>query len=146
MFCNLNHRNRDPHLLSSLIDLLHVLWFTNLGQKEKQVDEVQSSAEEKPKNLIKCLPLPLINEFLCVALEFTKYLRYTSKNAILVRSGLQVRSGLHLFSISTVIIFSNTLTINNFRYWMKIISYKNYNQISVTAVINKGASNIVNHK
>uniref|UniRef100_A0A3P8W600 URB1 ribosome biogenesis homolog n=1 Tax=Cynoglossus semilaevis TaxID=244447 RepID=A0A3P8W600_CYNSE len=76
---------RDPHLLSSLIDLLHVLWFTNLGQKEKQVDEVQSSAEEKPKNLIKCLPLPLINEFLCVALEFTKYLRLGLKAASLSR-------------------------------------------------------------
>ncbi|XP_058490255.1 nucleolar pre-ribosomal-associated protein 1 [Solea solea] len=74
-------RNRDPHLLSAVIDLLHALWFTNLGQKEKQVDAAKTSAEEKPQNTAKCLPLPLINEFLCVALTVSKHLRLGVKAA-----------------------------------------------------------------
>uniref|UniRef100_A0A8C2ZSQ5 URB1 ribosome biogenesis homolog n=1 Tax=Cyclopterus lumpus TaxID=8103 RepID=A0A8C2ZSQ5_CYCLU len=62
-------RNLDQQLLSAIIDLLHVLWFTNLGQKETPVDEAKttSSTEEKPRSSVKCLPLPLISEFLCVA-------------------------------------------------------------------------------
>ncbi|XP_010783400.1 nucleolar pre-ribosomal-associated protein 1-like [Notothenia coriiceps] len=70
-------KNLDQQLLGAIIDLLHVLWFTNLGQKEKQVDEAKtsSSTEEKPKSSVKCLPLPLITEFLSVALTISRHLR-----------------------------------------------------------------------
>uniref|UniRef100_A0A8C4IDY3 Nucleolar pre-ribosomal-associated protein 1 n=1 Tax=Dicentrarchus labrax TaxID=13489 RepID=A0A8C4IDY3_DICLA len=67
-------RNLDQQLLSAIINLLHALWFTNLGQKEKQVDRAKasSSTEEKPQGSVKCLPLALISEFLCVALTITQ--------------------------------------------------------------------------
>lgn len=70
-------RNLDQQLLSAIIDLLHVLWFTNLGQKETPVDgaKTTSSTEEKPQRSGKCLPLPLINEFLCVATTICRHLR-----------------------------------------------------------------------
>uniref|UniRef100_A0A4W6E3K8 URB1 ribosome biogenesis homolog n=1 Tax=Lates calcarifer TaxID=8187 RepID=A0A4W6E3K8_LATCA len=69
-------RNRDQQLLSAIIDLLHVLWFTNLGQKEKQADGVKTSSptEEKPQRSVKCLPLPLISDFLCVASSISRQL------------------------------------------------------------------------
>ncbi|KAM4627721.1 nucleolar pre-ribosomal-associated protein 1 [Polymixia lowei] len=74
-------RHLDQHLLSGVIDLLHVLWFTNLGDKEKQMDgaTTSSSGEEKPQSSVKCLPLPLINEFLCVASSIIKHLRLCMK-------------------------------------------------------------------
>ncbi|XP_040902942.1 nucleolar pre-ribosomal-associated protein 1 [Toxotes jaculatrix] len=76
-------KNRDQRLLSAIIDLLHVLWFTNLGQKEKQVDgaKTSSSAEEKPEKSVKYLPLPLISEFLCVASTISRHLRLGLKAA-----------------------------------------------------------------
>ncbi|KAL3057633.1 hypothetical protein OYC64_007984 [Pagothenia borchgrevinki] len=76
-------KNLDQQLLGAIIDLLHVLWFTNLGQKEKQVDEAKtsSSTEEKPKSSVKCLPLPLITEFLSVALTISRHLRSRVKAA-----------------------------------------------------------------
>ncbi|KAF7653300.1 hypothetical protein LDENG_00084810 [Lucifuga dentata] len=64
-------RHLDQHLLGAIIDLLHVLWFTNLGQKEKQEDETKT-----PQVPVKCLPLPLINEFLCVASSIIRHLRF----------------------------------------------------------------------
>lgn len=64
-------RNLDQQLLGSIIELLHVLWFTILEQKEKQVD--------KPHSPVKCLPLPLIGEFLCVALTISRHLRSGSR-------------------------------------------------------------------
>uniref|UniRef100_A0A3Q4G050 URB1 ribosome biogenesis homolog n=1 Tax=Neolamprologus brichardi TaxID=32507 RepID=A0A3Q4G050_NEOBR len=69
-------RNLDWQLLCAIIDLFHVLWFTALGQKEKQVDEAKTSlsAEEKPQSFVKCLPPPLISEFLCVASTITRHL------------------------------------------------------------------------
>ncbi|XP_041796305.1 nucleolar pre-ribosomal-associated protein 1 isoform X2 [Chelmon rostratus] len=84
----LEKRNLDQQLLSAIIDLLHVLWFTNLGQKEKQVDRAQtssSSTEEKPQSSMKCLPLPLISEFLCVATTVSRHLRLCVKAAQLSR-------------------------------------------------------------
>ncbi|TKS80797.1 Nucleolar pre-ribosomal-associated protein 1 URB1 ribosome biogenesis 1 -like protein [Collichthys lucidus] len=70
---------------AAIIDLLHVLWFTNLGQKEKQLDEAKisssSSAEEKPQSSVKCLPLPLISDFLCVATAISRHLRLRVKAA-----------------------------------------------------------------
>lgn len=63
-------RNRDQQLLIAIIDLLHTLWFTNLGQKEKRMD-----GEEKAQSSVKCLPLPLISDFLCVALTISRHLR-----------------------------------------------------------------------
>lgn len=76
-------RNLDQQLLSAIIDLLHVLWFTNLGQKEKEVDGAKnsSSAEEKSQSSVKCLPLPLISEFLSVALTISRHLRLHVKAA-----------------------------------------------------------------
>ncbi|KAF3847470.1 hypothetical protein F7725_020498 [Dissostichus mawsoni] len=76
-------KNLDQQLLGAIVDLLHVLWFTNLGQKEKQVDEAKtsSSTEEKPKSSVKCLPLPLITEFLSVALTISRHLRSRVKAA-----------------------------------------------------------------
>ncbi|KAM8903347.1 nucleolar pre-ribosomal-associated protein 1 [Spinachia spinachia] len=76
-------RNLDQQLLSSIINLLHVLWFTNLGQKESTVDEAtpSSSMEEKPQSSGKCLPLPLICEFLCVASTISSHLRLRVKAA-----------------------------------------------------------------
>lgn len=70
-------RNLDQQLLSAIIDLLHVLWFTNLGQKEKQEDgaKTSSSTAEKAQSSVKCLPLPLIGEFLCVASTISRHLR-----------------------------------------------------------------------
>ncbi|KAM6988691.1 nucleolar pre-ribosomal-associated protein 1 isoform 2-T2 [Tautogolabrus adspersus] len=74
-------RNLNQQLLAAIIDLLHVLWFTNLGQKEKQVDggETFSSSEKKPQRSAKCLPLPLISEFLCVASSVSRHLRLRVK-------------------------------------------------------------------
>ncbi|GLD53499.1 nucleolar pre-ribosomal-associated protein 1 [Lates japonicus] len=76
-------RNRDQQLLSAIIDLLHVLWFTNLGQKEKQADGVKTSSptEEKPQRSVKCLPLPLISDFLYVASSISRQLRLGLKAA-----------------------------------------------------------------
>ncbi|KAM9358652.1 nucleolar pre-ribosomal-associated protein 1 [Symphorus nematophorus] len=74
-------RNLDQQLLSAIIDLLHVLWFTNLGEKEKKVDgaSTSSSTEEKTQTSVKCLPLPLISEFLCVASTISRHLRLCVK-------------------------------------------------------------------
>nr|XP_046245595.1 nucleolar pre-ribosomal-associated protein 1 [Scatophagus argus] len=72
-------RNLDQQLLSAIIDLLHVLWFTNLGQKETQVDGASSSTEKEPQSSVKCLPLPLISEFLCVTLTISRHLRLCVK-------------------------------------------------------------------
>ncbi|XP_051934296.1 nucleolar pre-ribosomal-associated protein 1 [Hippocampus zosterae] len=65
-------RNLEQHLLASIIELLHVLWSTNLGKKETATEE---------RGTAKCLPLPLINEFLCVALAITRRLRLGVKAA-----------------------------------------------------------------
>uniref|UniRef100_A0A671SMZ7 Nucleolar pre-ribosomal-associated protein 1 C-terminal domain-containing protein n=1 Tax=Sinocyclocheilus anshuiensis TaxID=1608454 RepID=A0A671SMZ7_9TELE len=53
----------DSKLLSSVIELLHALWFTNLGNKESK-PEANSTTSERPQTSGKCLPLPIINEFL----------------------------------------------------------------------------------
>uniref|UniRef100_A0A668T7V7 URB1 ribosome biogenesis homolog n=1 Tax=Oreochromis aureus TaxID=47969 RepID=A0A668T7V7_OREAU len=76
-------RNLDWQLLCAIIDLFHVLWFTALGQKAKQVDEAKTSlsADEKPQSFVKCLPLPLISEFLCVASTIMRHLRLGLKAA-----------------------------------------------------------------
>ncbi|KAM9801478.1 nucleolar pre-ribosomal-associated protein 1 [Neosynchiropus ocellatus] len=67
-------RSPGPQLLGSLVDLTHVLWFTVLGKKETQVD-----ADEK----VKCLRLPVINEFLCLLLALSRHLRSGPKAALL---------------------------------------------------------------
>lgn len=71
-------RNLDQQLLGAVIDLLHALWFTNLGQREAQQVEgakATSSTVEKGQSSVKCLPLPLIGEYLCVASTIGKHLR-----------------------------------------------------------------------
>lgn len=67
----------DPRLLSAIVDLAHTLWFTNLGQKESRAEQISSAAEDKdkPQPAVKCLPLPLINEFLCLLLGVIKHLK-----------------------------------------------------------------------
>ncbi|KAM6946090.1 nucleolar pre-ribosomal-associated protein 1 [Aplochiton taeniatus] len=85
-------RHLDQRLLSAVIDLLHVLWFSNLGQKENPVTDTTTSSsssdpttEDKPKSVVKCLPLPLINEFLCVTSNLIRHLRVGVKSAQLNR-------------------------------------------------------------
>uniref|UniRef100_A0A665V070 URB1 ribosome biogenesis homolog n=1 Tax=Echeneis naucrates TaxID=173247 RepID=A0A665V070_ECHNA len=70
-------------IIHNVFNLLHLLWFTNLGQKEKRVDgaEMASTTEEKPQSSVKCLPLPLISEFMCVASTMSKNLRLGLKAA-----------------------------------------------------------------
>uniref|UniRef100_A0A3P9IBI6 URB1 ribosome biogenesis homolog n=1 Tax=Oryzias latipes TaxID=8090 RepID=A0A3P9IBI6_ORYLA len=64
-------KNLTQQLLCSVVDLLCVLWFTNLGEKEKKADGAGASSPsgEKPQGAVKYLPLPFINEFLCAASE-----------------------------------------------------------------------------
>uniref|UniRef100_A0A667XRF8 URB1 ribosome biogenesis homolog n=1 Tax=Myripristis murdjan TaxID=586833 RepID=A0A667XRF8_9TELE len=73
---------RRSILLGAVIDLLHVLWFANLGQREKHVDGTSSSSskEDKPQSF-KCVPLPLVNEFLCVTSSIMRHLRLGVKAA-----------------------------------------------------------------
>nr|XP_020468810.1 nucleolar pre-ribosomal-associated protein 1 isoform X2 [Monopterus albus] len=67
-------RSLDQQLLSAIIELLHVLWFTILGQKEnQQADGAKTS--EKPQSSVNCLSLPLISEYLCVASTLSRHLR-----------------------------------------------------------------------
>lgn len=72
------HRFVSPRLLSVVVELAHTLWFTNLGRKEGKAEDSSSTPEEKdkPQSSTKCLPLPLINDFLCVLLSVIKHLRY----------------------------------------------------------------------
>ncbi|KAM8854605.1 nucleolar pre-ribosomal-associated protein 1 isoform 2-T2 [Synchiropus picturatus] len=67
-------RSPGQQLLGSIVDLTHALWFTVLGKKETQVD-----ADEK----VKCLRLPVINEFLCLLLALSRHLRLGLKTALL---------------------------------------------------------------
>uniref|UniRef100_A0A3Q3JWH8 URB1 ribosome biogenesis homolog n=1 Tax=Monopterus albus TaxID=43700 RepID=A0A3Q3JWH8_MONAL len=67
-------KSLDQQLLSAIIELLHVLWFTILGQKEnQQADGAKTS--EKPQSSVNCLSLPLISEYLCVASTLSRHLR-----------------------------------------------------------------------
>ncbi|XP_038150281.1 nucleolar pre-ribosomal-associated protein 1 [Cyprinodon tularosa] len=76
-------KNLTQQTICAVIDLLHTLWFTSLVQTEKKVDRSVSalSTEEKPPGLAKCLPLPVIREFLCVALAISRHLRLGVKAA-----------------------------------------------------------------
>lgn len=59
-----------------MIDLLHALWFTILKQKEKKALEANTcSTTELRQSLMKCVPLSLIDEFLCVSLTISRHLR-----------------------------------------------------------------------
>ncbi|XP_061575705.1 nucleolar pre-ribosomal-associated protein 1 [Cololabis saira] len=71
-------RNLNQQLLCAVIELLHALWFTNLGQKDKTVEETITTSSAKggePGGSVKCLPLPLISDFLCAALAVSRRLR-----------------------------------------------------------------------
>ncbi|KAM4742564.1 nucleolar pre-ribosomal-associated protein 1 [Anableps anableps] len=76
-------KNLTQQTVCAVIDLLHTLWFTTLGQKEKKADGngATLSTEEEPPRLVKCLPLPLIGEFLCVASAIGRHLRLGVKAA-----------------------------------------------------------------
>ncbi|XP_023681933.2 nucleolar pre-ribosomal-associated protein 1 isoform X1 [Paramormyrops kingsleyae] len=67
----------DGQLLCIAIDLVHRLWFTNLGKKENRVPGGGQPA--------KCLPLPLIGEFLCVLMALVRHLHGTVKTPQLFR-------------------------------------------------------------
>uniref|UniRef100_A0A673W779 URB1 ribosome biogenesis homolog n=1 Tax=Salmo trutta TaxID=8032 RepID=A0A673W779_SALTR len=77
----LERRHVDQGLLGAVVELLHVLWFTNLGQKETHGEGASSSSsstakEDKPQghSTPKVLPLPLISQFLCVATTIIRHL------------------------------------------------------------------------
>ncbi|XP_037534219.1 nucleolar pre-ribosomal-associated protein 1 [Nematolebias whitei] len=75
-------RNLNQQLLCGMIDLLHALWFTVLGQKEKKAREANTcSTTEIPQSLMKCVPLSLIDEFLCASLAISRHLRLGVKAA-----------------------------------------------------------------
>ncbi|KPP69918.1 nucleolar pre-ribosomal-associated protein 1-like [Scleropages formosus] len=65
-------------LLCGALDLVHRLWFTVLGQKNQpsKCSSVEST---------KCLPLPLISEFLCVLTAFIRHLQSGVKSQQLSR-------------------------------------------------------------
>uniref|UniRef100_A0A673W7V6 URB1 ribosome biogenesis homolog n=1 Tax=Salmo trutta TaxID=8032 RepID=A0A673W7V6_SALTR len=75
----LERRHVDQGLLGAVVELLHVLWFTNLGQKETHGEGV--------------LPLPLISQFLCVATTIIRHLR-------LVKAG---QLSLYLQTLSSIL-------------------------------------------
>ncbi|XP_063062000.1 nucleolar pre-ribosomal-associated protein 1 [Engraulis encrasicolus] len=79
----LDKRFVSPRLLSVVVELAHTLWFTNLGRKEGKAEDSSSTPEEKdkPQSSTKCLPLPLINDFLCVLLSVIKHLRTVGMKA-----------------------------------------------------------------
>ena len=68
-------------MLSGLVDLLHVIWSTNLGQKDTQPEPPQT---DPPQPSAKTLPLPLVDEFLCVAFALIPSLRYTRPQHLLL--------------------------------------------------------------
>ncbi|CAL8351648.1 unnamed protein product [Lota lota] len=74
----LRRRTLEPRVFSGVVDLLHVLWSTNLGQKDTQPDPSQM---EQPQPSPKTLPLPLVDEFLCVAFTLIPPLRMEVKPA-----------------------------------------------------------------
>ncbi|XP_010872252.2 nucleolar pre-ribosomal-associated protein 1 [Esox lucius] len=92
----LERRQVDRRQLGTMLELLHGLWFTNLGQKEIQGEGSScSTAEDKPKEHTppKVLPLPLINQFLCVATAIIRHLR-------LVKAG---QLSLYLQTLSSIL-------------------------------------------
>ncbi|KAL4647749.1 nucleolar pre-ribosomal-associated protein 1 [Arapaima gigas] len=62
-------RCMNTKLLCGAVDLVYRLWFTVLGNKENQ------ETKESPVEVTKCLPLALINEFLCVLTAFVRHLQ-----------------------------------------------------------------------
>ncbi|XP_064412934.1 nucleolar pre-ribosomal-associated protein 1 [Latimeria chalumnae] len=62
----------ETNLLSSLLSLLHSLWTTNLGNKEKPID---GPVEKERLQTQKFLPLHLINEFLYVLTGLVKHIK-----------------------------------------------------------------------
>jgi hypothetical protein len=58
-----------------VVALLHVVWSTNLGQKDTPPEPPQT--DRPPQPAAKTLPLPLVDEFLCVAFTLIPSLRYT---------------------------------------------------------------------
>ncbi|KAJ8368561.1 hypothetical protein SKAU_G00085890 [Synaphobranchus kaupii] len=72
-------RYLENRVLCAVIDLVHVLWFTNLGQKESGRWGNTPSDGDPPQGPAKCLPLPLINEFLCVLVALIRHLQSSVK-------------------------------------------------------------------
>uniref|UniRef100_A0A8C5F3U5 Nucleolar pre-ribosomal-associated protein 1 n=1 Tax=Gadus morhua TaxID=8049 RepID=A0A8C5F3U5_GADMO len=70
----------EPRLLSGVVALLHVVWSTNLGQKDTPPEPPQT--DRPPQPVAKTLPLPLVDEFLCVAFTLIPSLRYMSPTEV----------------------------------------------------------------
>ncbi|KAJ8280119.1 hypothetical protein GJAV_G00050750 [Gymnothorax javanicus] len=68
-------RRLESRALSAVIDLVQGLWFTNLGQKESGGGSNAPSGGDPPQGPAKCLPLPLVNEFLCVLIAIIGHLQ-----------------------------------------------------------------------
>uniref|UniRef100_A0A7N6A9G1 URB1 ribosome biogenesis homolog n=1 Tax=Anabas testudineus TaxID=64144 RepID=A0A7N6A9G1_ANATE len=70
--------SRESDLLSAIIDLLHVLWFTNLGQKEMQQMEgakATASTNEKPQSSPNTFPIRHLHLFLQTLCSILKHHR-----------------------------------------------------------------------
>ncbi|KAJ8391476.1 hypothetical protein AAFF_G00089500 [Aldrovandia affinis] len=65
----------ENRVLCAVLNLVHVLWFTNLGQKEAGGEGNTTTARDPLQGLPKCLPLPFIDEFLCVLSALIKHLQ-----------------------------------------------------------------------
>lgn len=105
----------DSKLLSSVIELLHALWFTNLGNKESKA-EASSTTSERPQTSRKCLPLPIINEFLCMLITAIRHLRSGV-------SALQLQQFLH--TLSSVLVHCGTaLNAHKEAGWLTLHPHK----------------------
>ncbi|XP_023817454.1 nucleolar pre-ribosomal-associated protein 1 [Oryzias latipes] len=107
-------KNLTQQLLCSVVDLLCVLWFTNLGEKEKKADGAGASSPsgEKPQGAVKYLPLPFINEFLCAASAVCRHLRLGVKAAQL---------SMFVQMLSTALMHRGTaLSVNKQAEWLTL--------------------------
>ncbi|KAK6296277.1 hypothetical protein J4Q44_G00339900 [Coregonus suidteri] len=98
----LERRHVDQGLLSAVVELLHVLWFTNLGQKEAHGEGAPSSSTPQGHTTPKVLPLPLISQFLCVATSIIRHLRLVKAGqlSLLVKAG---QLSLYLQTLSSIL-------------------------------------------
>ncbi|XP_028856859.1 nucleolar pre-ribosomal-associated protein 1 [Denticeps clupeoides] len=71
----LEKKRVENRVVCAAIDLLHALWFANLGQKERGRDHGARAGDRK------CLPLALINNFLLVLYSATPHLRVAVRAA-----------------------------------------------------------------
>uniref|UniRef100_A0A8D0H9D5 URB1 ribosome biosis homolog n=1 Tax=Sphenodon punctatus TaxID=8508 RepID=A0A8D0H9D5_SPHPU len=68
----LEKRFLENKTINSVISLVHALWITNLGDKQKAMS--LETPQKKPKEKQKLLPLQLVNEFLYVLMMILKHI------------------------------------------------------------------------